>query len=380
MRVLHVIPSVSPHHGGPSVALPLMVQALQDIGVAVDVATTDDDGPGKRLNVPLGVPVAYGSGSIFYFRKQTEFYKVAASLRKWLKANVTNYDVVHVHALFSYTSDVAASVARKAGIPYVIRPLGVLNRYGMKQRRALLKRFSFRWIEGPLLRDASAVHFTSEAEKCEAESLGIRLRPVIIPLGIKLPAENDNRTKEPVVLFLSRLDPKKNLDGLLNAWALTLADGAHDSWRLVIAGDGPPEYKQALRQLADSLGIENRVDWVGQITGAAKDDLLSRAAVYVLPSFSENFGIAAVEAMAAGLPSILGEGVAVAREAAQAQACIITTPDAESISAKLCELMDNIELRNELAAASRRFVTDSYGLDRMGARLMTLYQNIKTPD
>src|SRR6185369_17090308 len=103
VRALHVIPSVSPSQGGPSFALPLIARSLAQAGVTVDVATTDDDGPGGRLSVPLGQRVERDGFDIWHFAKQTEFYKVSLPFRSWVRRHIREYDLVHIHALFSFT-------------------------------------------------------------------------------------------------------------------------------------------------------------------------------------------------------------------------------------------------------------------------------------
>src|SRR5881394_2386304 len=166
MRVLHVIPSLSLKHGGPSVALPAIADALMRKGAEVTIATTDDDGPGKHLSVPLGIPVMLASGArCFYFRKTTEFYKVSRSMLRWLRGHVHEFDVLHIHALFSFCSIAAARIASRQHVPYVVRPLGVLNRWGMENRRPALKQLSLRFLDLPALRRAASIHFTSGRER-----------------------------------------------------------------------------------------------------------------------------------------------------------------------------------------------------------------------
>ena len=186
LRVLHVITSLSKSQGGPAVALPLLARALFKTGVDVTIVTTDDDGRGRRLPVPLGKPVTNADGaSVLYFPKQTEFYRFSWGLTRWLWRHVRDFDVVHIHALFTYTSTAAARIARWRGVPYVVRPLGVLNRWGMENRRRRLKRWSTRIVELPILRGAARIHYTSQQERQEAASAGAgELPSVIIPLGI----------------------------------------------------------------------------------------------------------------------------------------------------------------------------------------------------
>ena len=120
LKVLHVIPSLSPVHGGPSFVLPVMARALADRGIEVDVACTDDDGPGRRLaGIPLEVAVQRNGFRVFYFPKQTDFYKVSLPLMTWLEEHVSEYDVVHVHAVFSFSTIAAGRAARRHGVPYI---------------------------------------------------------------------------------------------------------------------------------------------------------------------------------------------------------------------------------------------------------------------
>jgi glycosyltransferase involved in cell wall biosynthesis len=378
MRVLHVIPSLAPCHGGPSVVLPIMERALAAQAVTIETITTDDDGPGKR-NEKGDAKLRNENGSMRrYFPKQTEFYKVSLPMSVWLRRNVRSYDVVHVHAMFSYTSVAACRAARAAGVPYIIRPLGVLTRYGVTQRRAMLKRICLRWVEGPLLRDAAAVHFTLPMEQTEAEELGIPFSPIVVPLGLEpqaLPPPSSGNP--PSVLFLSRIDPKKNLEALLAAWARCRA--AFPAWHLVIAGSGQPAYEQSLRDLAASLALGESVRWAGQVTGDAKLHILADADLFVLPSYSENFGIAAAEALLAGKACLFTPGVAVGALAAEHGAAALTEVDEESIAAALQDLLADAERRRELGRRAKDFAEAELSAESMGRRLKALYETILNP-
>jgi glycosyltransferase involved in cell wall biosynthesis len=355
--------------------LPIMERALTAEGVTVETITTDDDGPGRRNG--LGDGTAHDENGVVrrYFRKQSEFYKVSLPLRAWLRVHVGSYDVVHVHALFSYTSVAACRAARAAGVPFVIRPLGVLTRYGVTQRRAFLKRLSLRWVEGPLLRAAAAVHFTLPMEQTEAEDLGIPLRAVVVPLGLETqPLATPSGDTPPTVLFLSRIDPVKNIEALLRAWAR--CRGGFPTWRLVVAGSGHPDYIQRLCDYGASLGLGASVDWAGHVTGDDKTRLMAEATVFVLPSFSENFGIAAAEALLAGNPCLFTPGVAVGAMAAEQGAAVLAEVDADSLGTVLHELMGNVELRQQLGRKAKEFAQAELSSVIMGQRLAGLYREI----
>jgi glycosyltransferase involved in cell wall biosynthesis len=375
MRILHVIPSLAASQGGPTVAMAMIERALQAEGIEVQTVSTDDDGPRIHNGKGDGKPVIENGCVRRYFRKNIEFYKVSFPLRRWLNATVREFDLVHVHALFSHASIAAARAARSAGVPYVIRPYGVLNRYGITERRPFLKKLSLRWVEGPLLRDAAAIHFTHKDEADQASVLGIPFRPIILPLGVEavnLPTPDS--AAPPTVLYLSRLDPVKNLEALLQAWAGLASRWT--PWRLVIGGSGAAEYKNRLRALASSLGINASVEWLDHVSGEQKAQILSNASIFVLPSFSENFGLAAAEALLAGKPCLLTPGVAIASDARDAGAAVVAGPDADSLRTALEGLMKDSDLRTSLSTHALEFAREELSTTRMGTRLVQLYHQI----
>ena len=387
LRVLHVMPSVSPKHGGPSAALPLFVRSLVPYDVKVTIATTDDDGPGGRLNVPLQqiVPGRDNTDAI-YFRKSTEFYKMSPTLARWLDRQVADYDAVHIHALFSFSSFAAARAARRARVPYIVRPLGVLNEWGMQNRRRLVKRWSLKMIELPILREAAAIHYTAEAERREAAAAHPEIasfRSVVIPIPIEPGQPSDpslfydrfsSAAQRRIILFLSRLDPKKGIELLLTAFR-EVRDEFPDAL-LVVAGSGEKTYVESLRQKARDLGCDRDVLWTGFIAGEEKTALLAAASLFVLPSYSENFGIAAAEALAAGIPSILSEHVAIADDAADAGAALIVPCEAGVIAKGMRQLLSDAASRDRLGVQGRALIRERFSLEAVGAQLFELYQSI----
>ena len=383
VKVLHVIPSLSLAHGGPTRALGLMERALTALSVTVETATTDDDGPGLRIDQRSGVPVRENGVVRRYFAKRLDFYKVAPGLAWWMLRHVRDYDIVHIHALFSFTSVAAAWAARRAGVPYVIRPLGTLNGYGMTQRRPGLKRVSLALFDGPVLKNATAVHFTSEDERREAAECGVPMRGVVIPLGIEASPQGNLAAlyaRFPALaggryfLYLSRLDPKKNLEGLLKAFSQCASE--LPDVKLLVAGDGSAPYVAGLKSLAEELGLAPRVVWAGHLEGELKTGALAGAEAFVLPSFSENFGIAAAEALMAGKPCILGQGVAIAQEVADAGAGIAVAPDPASIAAALVQVMADSPARAAMSVRAGTLARDKYSAQAMGANLVHLYSEI----
>jgi len=375
MRVLHVIPSVSLEDGGPARAIRVIERALREAGACVTVLTTDFDGPGGRLGVRAQDAVGKDAERVTV-KRWTNVYKIAPGAVPWLWRNVRCFQVVHVHALFSFVSVVAGAIAFARGVPFVIRPLGTLAHYGVTRRRPLLKRLSIALVEGPLLRRAGFVHCTSRSELAEAQSLGIPFRGGVIPLGVEKPPIKvaESRTApggEQRILFLSRIDPKKNVEGLLRAFALV--SGRCPAAVLLIAGSGPTEYVAKLKSQAEELAIAGRVHWLGYVDGDRKDALLASANLFVLPSFSENFGIAVVEAMLAGIPCVVSHGVGIAEESLAAGGSIVVAPEPEAIAGAIIDLLWDSDRRRKMGQEARVWSEREFSTETMAARLLDLY-------
>jgi glycosyltransferase involved in cell wall biosynthesis len=362
-----------------------LAESLVQQGVETHIATTNDNGC-EMLTVPCGVPVQSAGVTYWYFPRQTRFYTFSWPLTLWLKNHVAEFDAVHIHALFSYATLPAAYWAKRRGIPYVVRPLGTLSTWGVKNRRPALKRLSLRFIEGRVLEHAAAVHFTSDQERLEAQELTIpHVYPAVIPnpihinepvtanvgaLSAAYPQLRDQR----VVLFMSRLDEKKGLDLLLDAFAQIRAR-ASDVW-LVMAGEGHPEFVAGLRRAADRLAISDRIVWTGFLSGSAKEKALANADVFTLPSYSENFGIAVAEALAAALSVVVSDQVAVHRDIAEHEAGLVVPCDAGALAVALQRLLDTPALRRSMGRNGRRLAIERYSADAVTRRLIQLYDEI----
>lgn len=382
MKVLHVIPSVGPLRGGPSFVIQTMTRGLAARGCEVHIATTDDNAA-ERLSVPLGSPVQNHGVTCWYFPRQTRFYLFSWPLFRWLARHVREFDLVHIHALFSFATLSAAYWARHYGVPYVVRPLGTLNRWGIQNRRPWLKQLSLRLIDCRVIAGAAAMHFTSEQEREEAAEVALVPRAAVIPnpvdfqfdrlcagwLGSHYPAIAGRE----IVLFLSRLHPKKGIDILLSAFARVRA--RFPNIALVLVGAGEDRFVEQLHRQAQELKIDSDVVWAGFLEGEAKQSVMAEADIFVLPSYSENFGVAVVEAMAAGLPVVVSDCVGIHREVASAHAGLVVPCREEALSEALLRLLETPELRSEAARNGKR-LAESFSPGGVSKRLIELYSQI----
>ncbi|MDX2150561.1 MAG: glycosyltransferase [Bryobacteraceae bacterium] len=384
MRVLHVIPSVGPARGGPSFVMRSLARGLAASGVEVHVASTDDNGRRERLSVPLSQPVAEDGVTYWYFPCQTRFYQASLPLTRWLWRESRSFDLVHIHALFSYSSSASGLVALSRGVPYVIRPLGILNRWGRVNRRPFLKNLSFQVLERRLVEGARAMHYTSRLEREEAEEWGFAAPAAIIPNPVSfddLPevAGGGFRAKHGLgerllVLFLSRIDDKKGLDLLIPAFARFRKRYLEST--LVIAGSGSEALESSLRKLAEEHAVTDSILWTGFVEGRAKAELLRDADVFVLPSYSENFGVAAVEAMGLGLPLIVSDQVGICGEIEAAGAGAVVRCEVTALAAEMERLAGDAALRGRMGEQGRKLALEEYSLGAVCGKMLGLYRQV----
>lgn len=371
MKVLHVIPSVSEVRGGPTENLRVSTAALVSLGMEVHVATTDDDGPGARLRPPAGGVEKRDGVILYYFPRQTSFYSFSAPLFLWLWRNVRNYDLIHIHALFNFPALAAGLIANLRQVPYILRPLGTLAQWGFQTRRPFLKRMSFRFLEGPLLGQAAAVHCTSEMERRECAGF----RTVVIPNPVETtPLLARLPGAERTVLFLGRLDPKKGLDLLLPAFASVVKTCPEARLRLV--GDGAPDFVAALKQTVRDLGLQDHVFFSGFLKGEARREAWRSASIFVLTSRTENFGISVVEAMERGLPVVISDEVGIWEQVASCEAGIVVPCDVGPIAAALLRLLEDAPLRERLGHKGRTAAQELYSPASVARSLADLYSGI----
>ncbi len=393
MRVLHVIPSLDQDDGGPSRAVAEICRALLDAGEQVEIAATVSPEAGAiqansasrfagTVNTP-GIPT-------HLFPRRTLFgraagYKYSPELAAWLNKNVRQYDVLHLHAVFNYSTHAAARAAMRQGTPYIVRPLGTLNEsYSLRQSSAK-KQLYLRWIARAELDAAMALHCTSEAEAEDLRRLGLRPPKVVIPHGLRM-AEFDAvfaarsqrnvaaASQTPQILFFGRIHPKKGFDLLLPALA-NLA--SRYDFRLLVAGPGEDSYIASLKAEAQRRGIALRIVWAGMFSGAQRLQPFVDSDIFVLPSYNENFGIAVAEAMACGMPVIVSDQVDLCIAVHDAQAGLVVTCDTGELGTAIAKLLDDRALGVRLGANGRRLVAETFRWDLVAARLHRLYESAR---
>lgn len=372
-RVVHVMPDVSRAFGGPTFALVGYLGALREVGVAADVvapACRADEAGWLRASLPgsrIDLLPQRGGGSIAN----------ASAVGAWLRDARARYDVVHVHGLLHPVSSMAARVARTQGQGLVICPFGTMSRYTFQHRRRALKRLWFAMLDRPNLLAAGAIQFCTEPERDEARWLGVPLdgRSWIAPPPWR--ADGDSPPPAPSrsarVLFLGRLHPKKGVEILLDAWPAI--QRRVPSATLTIAGDGDPPYVAALRARAERSG--SGIDFTGFVSGAEKRQQLAAADVFVLPSYQENFGVAVIEAIVAGLPVVISPEVQLAPFVSTHDLGRVTPRDPATLADTVSSVLGDVTLREHVRRDGRALVDAHFSFRVVGDTLARMYDAVR---
>lgn len=393
MKILHVIPAVAQRYGGPSRAVFDMCRALEKRGCETLICTTDADGRGTLPVTLKHVGRYQGINTIFFRRQFSEAYKYSHSLALWLEDNVKNFDVVHVHAVFSHSSLAASKACRRHNIPYVIRPLGSLSHLGMNTK-SFRKKILWGLGVRRMLNGASIIHYTSAEERHQAEAQLGHQRGAVVPLGVGQeeleaylsevsapapePAEagGSGGNPDPYVLILSRLHPIKGLENFLRAFVTVRNEAPFQHWKLKLAGDGEPEYVSSLQKLVEGYGACDCVSFLGWVSGGEKLALLKQAAVLALPSLHENFGLSLVEALACGIPVLISPQVNLAPDIEAAKAGWVTDLRPEALDGALREVLQQEDEREKRGAAGRNLVLRRFTWSAVSAELLYLYETV----
>jgi len=385
MKVLHVIPALSQYYGGPVKAVFGMCRALNQVGVHADIASTDADVQGN-LDIPLGIPFQIEGTTVYCFRcSLLRKYGFSLGLTGWIRRNLREYDLVHIHAFFSYVTVPLVYYAKKHKVPYIIRPSGELNTWSLKQSR--IKKGLYWLLVGKYcLNTARVLHLTSEDERVAARLLAPGTPSVVIPLGTdtfteeEIPTRGRFRKKYPMlnqkllIVFLSRLDHKKGLDRLLSAISALAIE--RDNFAVVIAGSGEREYEAQVHDLVLAHGLQEKVIFTGFVQGQDKTDLLRDADVFVLPSYDENFGLAVIEAMAVGVPVVISNNVGIHHAVTEYGAGVVTACESGEITHALNNLLKHDSLRRTMGQNGMKLVKEKFAWEKVARELFGLYQSI----
>ncbi|WP_414576684.1 glycosyltransferase [Anabaena sp. CCY 9402-a] len=391
MKILHVIPSVAKVRGGTSQAVLDMVQALRMNNVDAEIATTNDNGD-SLLDVSLEKCLEYARVPVWFFNRFSPDIKVikefafSRKMTKWLWQNVSGYDLLHIHALFSYPSTIAMLIARCKNIPYIVTPHGLLCEWSLQQSTRKKKTY-LKFVEQANLNKSQVIHFTSQKEQQEVSLLGLQAANFVLPLGLSFPNQISDASyrlrqkfnipiDEPVILFLSRLHHKKGLDYLIPA----LANLAHHRFTFILAGSGTPDYEDEVESLLVSHGLRDRTRIVGFVEDETKDILMQGSDLFVLTSHSENFAVSVLESLAVGVPVLVTPGVALASVVRENELGYVPDMNVLAITNALEDYFNSPQLAKKMGDHAQKLISNNYTWNHISNQLIEKYNQIIKQD
>lgn len=364
VRVLHTVPSVGDTFGGPSVSLARLGPVERALGRRPTLLALDRPEQGVSLRAELE---RWFDLRLVRPGLLTGRYHGGRAVVAELRRLVPRQDLVVFHSVFDVLTVLGHRIARAHDVPYVVWPHGSLDEYDLVKHARAKRALAPLWRS--VLGGARAVICTTEREAASLGTFGVPGPPRrIVPFPYEewtgtvdraavrarlgLPA--DAR----IVLFLGRLDGKKGLPLLLAGFDAASRPGDV----LVLAGRGEPAFERDLRRRAAGLRHPDRVHFAGWVAGRDKDELLAAADVVALVSDNENFGHAVVEAIRAGTPTLLSDGVYLAAELDRRGATVLARRETADVAAAIRALLDDPDRRASVAREGRRFVLDRLSL------------------
>ena len=379
MRILHVISGLRASAGGTVAALTGLALAQKHAGADVSIVASfiapeaaEADALRQRgLRIHQIGPCR---------DPMSRHPDIAPMLRRL----VGEHDIVHIHGLWEQIQHEAAKASRVANVPYVFSPHGMLDPWSLSQGKWKKKIYLVLRLKRDLNR-ASAMHYATLAERDLAAPLKLKPQTIVEPFGVDLsefqspPSRGSFRDKHSiardarVVLFLSRLHPKKGLDLLIPAAARVL--GKDD--RLVLAGRDEDGYQRQVEQMLCDAAMTDRAIFTGWLSRSERLSALTDADLMALPSYQENFGMIAIESLAAGCPILISDQVNLWREIDDAKLGSVVPPRVEPLADAMKKMLDDAALRRDIASRGPSFVQEHFSWPKIAARWLITYESMQ---
>jgi len=390
MKVLFVTPSYEPAwaFGGTVTATVNLCRTLAKKGIDVTIYTTNADGKGGYLDVPLNGPVNLGGVKVWYFHcdlmPRKAFY--SESLENKLRKTVKDYDLVHVSAIWQWMQVNVYNECKKARIPYIVSPNGSFRKHPWS-RKAINKTLYWYFFSKKTVKNADAIHFTTEEERKDSFSTIPFVKKIpnfIVPNGIKMDIKKKNiNIREMLnispntflILFLGRIHKIKGIDLILKSLSLIKDLNFHF---LVVGPKEDKEYYCYLKWLSKKLGLNKKVTWFGPVENDEIWDFYSSANLYIQMSYSENFAMTVVEAMACGLPVLINNNIGIWEEILENKAGFVVNQNTNEIAKTLRELIQNSKILKLFSQNAKRLAKERFNINKVADLMIKAYEDILT--
>lgn len=381
MKILHTVPTYYPafKYGGPILSTHLVNKKLVAQGINIQVLTTMDGQPKETIpnkNSEIENVNVYYCSSLL-----NTGYGISLKFIIELFKNVKKYDLILITSVFTFTSFVTPLICLLLKKPYIFSSRGTLDPINIKNKSSFLKNSILNLYERFFLNKASSIIVLMNDEKNWLTDLNIRNKKVsIIPNGMDIMPEDeiikDNFTNKHItkLLYLGRLNYKKNIDMIINAYSkLTKINGTIE---LIIAGPDDGNEKE-LRNLVHELGLSNKIQFKGLVVGKEKEELFKESDIFILPSISEGISMAQLEAMKYKCSVIVGNRGGIHSELISNHAGIVIEPSIKNLTNSLEDLIKNKKLRKTIAENGFNLVKKNFSWKKIIDDYIKLYNENK---
>lgn len=382
MKVLHVTPSYYPaiQFGGPVRSVHALNSELIRLGVEVDVVTTNAGLVG-RSDIFLNKKTKVENVPVTYFPFWGyEHYNFSIPLLLYVFKQVKHYDVVHITAVWNFPVLATALSCIWHKKPYVLSPRGTLYPETINHRSGRFKKIYYKFIAGMPVKKANLLHFTSKDESERVmSSLNLKNKYITLYNGIPFPeiTIQESITKGPYLLFIGRIDKKKGLDILIKAYSKFIV--LFPEYTLIIAGPDNEGYLSKLKELCIENNVEKYVKFTGEVEGNQKWNLYYHAKLFILSSYSENFGMTVGESMLLKCPVIISDQVGLSEAIEQQDAGWVCKTNTDSLLSKMIEAMQSESIRKEKAERAYVYAKEQFDIKSIASKFVSAYSTLLSP-
>jgi len=373
MKLLHTISSIDISGGGPSKSISDLCSQLVKKNIEVNILTNVSDNPylieSPNTNLQLNFV-------------KSESYKFA--LNRILQNE--KFDLLHGHGIWQMPVHYMSQIARRKNIPYIVSPRGMLEPWALNANK-WKKKLALWLYQYKDLEKANCIHATAQMEADNIRKLGFSNPIAIIPNGIdvsEFPLIAEKQIKEKyTLLFLSRIHIKKGIELLVEAWSKIDKNLRHN-WEIIIVGNGEADYIKSLQNLINIKELDSEIKIVGPQFGSEKIKMYHEADLFVLPTYSENFGIVVAEALACGVPVITTKGTPWSDISTNKAGWWIDIGVEPLVLALQEAITLCVEVRHQMGINGRKLIIEKYSIETVSNNMVQLYEwvinNVKRPE
>lgn len=374
MKVLHIIPNINAKMGGSVYAVINILMLEKDMDIGSTVLSIKADEPDPNLLELATVKILKPSFPARFSRSK--------DANRWLSKNAPDYDLAVIHTIWGALPIEASHILNSLQVPFVIWPHGGLDPFDLRKKKYLKKILGPILIR-PMLDKSSAIICTAKLEAERLERYGAKNKPKVLPLPINPLPLAGNRQKfrkkfslgdnDFVFLFLSLLYYKKGLNLLIPA--IKKVSISYPNIKLIIAGSDLGGYEKKVCAWIQKYELKDIVIMPGFLSGQDKQDAFAGSDCFVLPSMNENFGIAVVEALSAGLPVLISDNVYIWKEIIEEGGGWVCNYSIESLTNSITDILKSpSDLKNKKEYSRRS--AQLFSPEKLQASYNQFYQEI----